>query len=77
VRDSHRHRLTAHFIVLCAVLAGAFLANRFLTPNVFWAQWPALVGGVAFAAHLIVFARGTLATMGGAAAAAASSADDP
>ena len=63
VRDGHRTALTAHFIALAAGLGAAFIANRFLTPGVLWAQWVALGWGLAFAAHLVVFARATLGSM--------------
>jgi len=65
IRDRHRTWLTGHFFALAAGLAVAFAINRFVTPSVFWAQWLALAWGVLFAAHLAVFARATLATMGG------------
>ena len=65
IRDRHRTWLTAHFFLLAAGLAAAFAINRFVTPSVFWAQWLALGWGIVFAAHLAVFARATLATMGG------------
>jgi hypothetical protein len=65
VRDSHRHWLTAHFVVACLGLIAAFAVNRFYTPDHFWVQWLALAWGVAFAAHVAYFARSTLATMGG------------
>jgi hypothetical protein len=63
-RDTHRRWLLAHFVIYLGLLVGAFFANRTLTPDTFWVQWVALVGGVALAAHGIHFARGTLATMG-------------
>jgi len=65
VRDRHRSFLTVHFFLLAAGLAAAFAVNRFVTPTVFWAQWVALAWGVLFAAHLAVFGRATLQTMGG------------
>ena len=65
VRDRHRSWLTIHFVALAVILVAAFIANRSLTPETFWVQWVALGGGLLFAAHLAVFARSTLATMGG------------
>jgi len=65
IRDNHRKWLTAHFFLLAAGLTAAFLVNRFVTPDVFWAHWVALGWGAVFAVHLGVFARATLATMGG------------
>lgn len=63
-RDDHRGKLTAHFFGLCGALAIVFVTNRFVTPDTFWAPWVALPLGLAFVAHLVLFARGTLATMG-------------
>jgi hypothetical protein len=65
IRDSHRKWLTAHFFLLVVGLGSAFVVNRFVTPEHFWAHWVALGWGVVFFAHLAVFARATLATMGG------------
>ncbi len=65
IRDQHRTWLTVHFLMLAGGLVAAFAANRFLTPETLWAQWVALAWGLAFAAHVAVFARATLATMGG------------
>ena len=64
-RDAHRIYLTAHFFLLVVGLAATFMVNRFVSPQRFWAQWVALGWGALFLAHLAVFARGTLATMGG------------
>ncbi|HJZ84556.1 MAG TPA: hypothetical protein VKN99_05260 [Polyangia bacterium] len=64
IRDQHRTWLTIHFLVLAGGLVAAFAVNRFLTPETFWAQWVALAWGLAFGAHVAVFARATLATMG-------------
>ena len=63
-REAHRKWLTLHFVLLAAGLTAAVLANRFLTPETLWAQWVALPWGIAFAAHLVVFSRATLASMG-------------
>jgi 2TM domain-containing protein len=64
-RDAHRRWLGLHFILYLAGLVAAFLANRALTPEIFWVQWVALGWGVLLLLHGIHFARGTLATMGG------------
>lgn len=64
-RDAHRKWLTLHFVVLALGLCVAFAANRFLSPDRFWAHWVALVAGVVFLGHLGLFARSTMATMGG------------
>lgn len=64
-RDFHRRMLTAHFCAMVLVLVGLFAANRFLTPDHFWAHWVALAWLPFLAVHLTVFARSTLATMGG------------
>ena len=64
-REAHRKALNVHLLIMCAGMLTAFLANRFLTPNYFWAHWFALAWGVGFVFHLGVFARGTIATMGG------------
>jgi hypothetical protein len=63
-RDQHRTWLGLHFVALVMGLGGAFVANRFLTPDTFWAGWVAAGWGLAFVLHLIVFARATLRTMG-------------
>ena len=64
-RDSHRRALTLHFVLWMMVLVGAFAVNRYYTPEHFWLQWVALAAGVALAVHGAIFARSTLATMGG------------
>jgi hypothetical protein len=53
-------------VLLCVGVLALFAVNRFVTPERFWAHWVALAWGVVFVAHLALFARGTLATMGGA-----------
>jgi hypothetical protein len=65
VRDAHRTWLTAHFLVLLAGLAAAALANRFVWPDRLFVHWVALGWGAIFAVHLGIFAKATLATMGG------------
>lgn len=64
-REAHRKALNIHFVVLLVGLGIAFGANRFLTPETFWAHWVALAWAVAFILHLAIFAKGTIATMGG------------
>jgi len=64
-REAHRKALNVHFVVLLVGLGAAFAANRFLTPETFWAHWVALAWAVVFGLHLAIFARGTLSTMGG------------
>lgn len=64
-RDAHRRWLTLHFALYLGVLVAAFFANRSWTPEVFWVQWVALGGGILLAVHGVIFARSTLATMGG------------
>jgi hypothetical protein len=63
-REAHRTALNAHFVILLVGLGIAFAVNRFVTPETFWAHWVGLVWGAAFAIHLAIFARGTIATMG-------------
>jgi hypothetical protein len=65
IRDNHRTYLTAHFFLLALGLCAAFGVNRFVTPEHFWAHWVALAWGIVFLLHLGIFARATLATMGG------------
>jgi hypothetical protein len=65
VRDAHRTWLTTHFFVAVVGLGVAFVLNRFVTPERFWAGWVALGWGALFLVHLGVFARATLSTMGG------------
>jgi hypothetical protein len=63
-RETHRKWLTLHAVLLLGGLAAVTAANRLLTPDRLWFRWVALVWGLAFAAHLVVFSRETLATMG-------------
>jgi hypothetical protein len=65
-RDFHRRWLTIHVALWLALLVGAFMINRSYTPDTFWMQWVALVAGIALSIHGVIFARSTLATMGGA-----------
>ena len=64
-RDFHRRWLTLHFSAWMAVLVGCFLINRGYTPEVFWLHWVGLAAAIALTIHGAVFARSTLATMGG------------
>jgi hypothetical protein len=64
-RDFHRRWLTLHFSGWMALLAVAFLINRGYTPEIFWLQWVGLVALIALSIHGAIFARSTLATMGG------------
>jgi hypothetical protein len=64
-RDFHRRWLTAHFVAWLALLCGAFVINRNYTPERFWLHWVALAALAALAVHGAIFARSTLATMGG------------
>ncbi len=76
-REEHRAGLLLHAVAMMAGLAGAALANRFLSPGRPWFQWVALAWGAAFAVHLWRFTRGTLGTMGGAAPPAAREGEGP
>ena len=64
-RDFHRRMLTLHIVVMLAVVLGALALNRFATPERFWAHWVAVAWLPALIVHAGVFARSTLATMGG------------
>jgi len=64
-RDFHRRMLTLHIAVMLVVVLGLLAVNRFATPDRFWAHWVALAWLPALVIHAGVFARSTLATMGG------------
>ena len=64
-REHHRAALTLHAFAMIAGLLACAAVNRLKTPQHFWVQWVALVWGALFVAHLMIFSRGTLATMGG------------
>jgi hypothetical protein len=64
IRESHRVLLTIHALVMISGLLACAVLNRRFSPDRFWVQWVAIAWGIAFAAHLWVFSRGTLATMG-------------
>ncbi len=64
-REVHRMALVLHALVMISGLLLLALVNRMRTPDVLWVQWAALGWGAAFAVHLWIFSRGTLATMGG------------
>lgn len=64
-RDFHRRMLTFHFVLWVAALVGGLFVNRHFTPDRFWLPWMALVALAALTVHGVIFARSTLATMGG------------
>jgi len=64
-RDFHRRMLTIHVTVMVVVVLAAFAVNRFATPDDFWAHWVAVAWAPLLLIHGVVFARSTLATMGG------------
>jgi hypothetical protein len=64
-RDFHRRWLTLHFSLWMAILCACFWINRRYTPEIFWLQWVGLAAALALVIHGAVFARSTLATMGG------------
>jgi hypothetical protein len=64
VREHHRTLLTVHALVMISGLLFCALLNRRFSPDRLWVQWVALVWGAVFVAHLWVFSKGTLATMG-------------
>ncbi|RMG20005.1 MAG: hypothetical protein D6729_03845 [Deltaproteobacteria bacterium] len=64
MRDAHRRSLTAHFVLMVSGLALLALANRMLSPATLWVHWAALAWGLLFVGHLVLFERGTMATMG-------------
>ena len=64
-RDRHRRWLTLHFVAWMAILSGAFVLNRNFTPDQFWLPWVGLVALFSLTVHGAIFARATLATMGG------------
>ena len=63
-REQHRVLLTVHALVMIAGLLACALANRLYSPDRFWVQWVALAWAVLFLAHLFIFSRETIATMG-------------
>ncbi len=64
-RDFHRRWLTLHFSAWMGLLILCFMLNRRYTPEIFWLQWVGLAALLALAVHGAIFARSTLATMGG------------
>ena len=64
-REHHRAALTLHAFAMIAGLLACAAVNRMRTPQHFWVQWVALAWGALFLVHLVMFSRGTLATMGG------------
>ncbi len=65
IREQHRVLLTIHALVMIFGLLVCAFVNRRLSPDRFWVQWVALAWGLLFLAHLVVFSKGTMATMGG------------
>lgn len=65
VRDRARKGLARHFYAMALGIVGAFVVNRFVSPERFWAHWIAIAWGVVFLVHVAVFSKVTLATMGG------------
>lgn len=63
-REQQRVLLTVHALLMIFGLLACALVNRMRSPDRFWVQWVALAWGALFLAHLAVFSRGTLATMG-------------
>jgi hypothetical protein len=64
-RDYHRRMLTAHVVVMLVVVLALLAVNRFVTPDRFWAHWVAVAWVPLLVIHGGIFARSTLATMGG------------
>jgi hypothetical protein len=63
-REQQRVLLTVHALVMITGLLACALANRIYSPDRFWVQWVALAWAAIFLAHLFVFSRETIATMG-------------
>jgi hypothetical protein len=63
-REHHRVLLTVHALVMITGLLACALLNRVYSPERFWVQWVALVWAAIFLAHLYIFSRETIATMG-------------
>jgi hypothetical protein len=57
--------LTLHVVVMAATVLALFAVNRFTSPDTMWAHWVAVAWLPVLAVHGVVFARSTLATMGG------------
>ena len=64
-REQHRVLLTVHALLMITGLGACAFLNRVYSPERFWVQWVALGWAVLFLAHLAVFSRETIATMGG------------
>ena len=64
-REQQRLLLTVHALLMISGLLACALLNRRYSPDRFWVQWVALAWGAFFLAHLAVFSRETIATMGG------------
>ena len=63
-REHQRTLLTLHAFAMIAGLLACAVVNRMLTPDRFWVQWVALAWAGLFTAHLALFSKSTLATMG-------------
>ena len=63
-RDRQRRLLSLHVVLFMAGMIGAVYVNRATFDGTIWVQWVALGWGLLLAAHGVVFARSTLATMG-------------
>ncbi len=64
IREQHRVLLTLHALVMITGLLACAWANRRFSPERLWVQWVALAWGALFLAHLAVFSKSTMATMG-------------
>ena len=64
-REQHRGALVLHALLMIVGLGACAVVNRMRSPGTLWVQWVALAWLCAFGVHLWLFARGTLATMGG------------
>ena len=64
-REQHRVLLTVHALVMITGLLACAFVNRVYSPERLWVQWVALGWAALFLAHLAVFSRETIATMGG------------
>ena len=65
-REQHRMFLVLHALAMIFGLGACALLNRMRSPGTLWVQWVALAWFALFCAHLWIFSRRTIATMGGA-----------
>ena len=65
-REQQRMLLVLHALAMIGGLGVCAMVNRMRSPGTLWVQWVALVWFAAFCAHLWIFSRRTIATMGGA-----------